>query len=162
VLARLEALETGLARPQTVDRPPSTVDPGTVARPPGHVGIRTTQTFGPVDDLCASGAEARDSTPGLSAPTAAERLLAGAALASAEKFVMRSLEYPRMTSTDLNDLTCKIVGETDPRPEPPDPRVPSKAPEAQDPAGPLQSIWHGWNRASAAWRCSSRTDDGIR
>jgi hypothetical protein len=36
VLARLEALETGLARQPHDDRPPSTVDPGTVNGPPSH------------------------------------------------------------------------------------------------------------------------------
>jgi hypothetical protein len=36
VLARLEALETGLVRPPQPDRPPSTVDPGTVDGPPSH------------------------------------------------------------------------------------------------------------------------------
>jgi DNA-binding transcriptional MocR family regulator len=36
VLARLEALETGLARQGADDRPPSTVHPGTVDRPPTH------------------------------------------------------------------------------------------------------------------------------
>jgi DNA-binding transcriptional MocR family regulator len=36
VLARLEALETGLAQPHQDDRPPSTVHPGTVDRPPSH------------------------------------------------------------------------------------------------------------------------------
>jgi hypothetical protein len=36
VLARLEALETGLARPHADDRPPSTVYPDTVDGPPSH------------------------------------------------------------------------------------------------------------------------------
>ena len=36
VLARLEALETGLARQPHDDRPPSTVHPGTVDGPPSH------------------------------------------------------------------------------------------------------------------------------
>jgi len=36
VVARLEALETGLARPRPDDRPPSTVHPGTVDGPPIH------------------------------------------------------------------------------------------------------------------------------
>jgi hypothetical protein len=36
VLARLEALETGLAQRPHDDRPPSTVHPGTVDRPPSH------------------------------------------------------------------------------------------------------------------------------
>jgi DNA-binding transcriptional MocR family regulator len=41
VLARLEALETGLARPRPEDRPPSTVHPGTVDRPPSTVDHET-------------------------------------------------------------------------------------------------------------------------
>jgi hypothetical protein len=36
VLARLEALETGLTRQPPEDRPPSTVHPGTVDGPPSH------------------------------------------------------------------------------------------------------------------------------
>jgi DNA-binding transcriptional MocR family regulator len=37
VLARLDALETGLAQPRPADRSPSTVDPDTVDRPPSTV-----------------------------------------------------------------------------------------------------------------------------
>jgi hypothetical protein len=36
VLARLDALETGLARPHADDRPPSTVHPPTVDGPPSQ------------------------------------------------------------------------------------------------------------------------------
>ena len=36
VLARLDALETGLAQPRTVHRPPSTIAPDTVDHPPGQ------------------------------------------------------------------------------------------------------------------------------
>jgi hypothetical protein len=57
VLARLEALETGLTPRPHEDRPPSTVHrlPSTVYRPPGHLGIETAQALGPVDRLCAPG-----------------------------------------------------------------------------------------------------------
>jgi hypothetical protein len=41
VLARLEALETGLAQQRPADRPPSTVDPDTVDRPPSTVHPET-------------------------------------------------------------------------------------------------------------------------
>jgi hypothetical protein len=44
VLARFEALETGLAQPRFDDRPPSTVHPNTVDRPPSH---RPTSTVDP-------------------------------------------------------------------------------------------------------------------
>jgi len=41
VLARLEALEAGLARPPHDDRPPSTVHPDTMDRPPSTVHPET-------------------------------------------------------------------------------------------------------------------------
>ena len=65
-------------------------------------------------------------------------------------------------STDLNDLTCKIVVVTDLMREPPDERAPSEALEAQDHAGLIQLIGRGWDRALAVCRCSSSKDDGIR
>ena len=65
-------------------------------------------------------------------------------------------------STDLDDLTCKIVAVTNLRREPPDQRAPSETPEAQDPAGLIQFIGSGWDRALAVCRCSSSKDNGIR
>src|SRR5262245_4831045 len=72
------------------------------------------------------------------------------------------LEFPRITSTDLNGLTCKIAVDTDLRRDPPAQRAPSEALEAQDDAGHIQRIGRGWDRPLAACRYSSSRDDGIR
>ena len=65
-------------------------------------------------------------------------------------------------STDLDDLTCKIVAVTDLMREPPDQRAPSETAEAQDHASLIQFIGRGWDRALAVCRCSSSKDNSIR
>jgi hypothetical protein len=47
---------------------------------------------------------------------------------------------PRIYSTDLDDLPCKIMAETDLMHEPPDQRAAGEAPEDQDDGGPYPTL----------------------
>jgi hypothetical protein len=70
--------------------------------------------------------------------------------------------YPRIVSTDLNGLTCKIVVETDLMREPPDHCAPNEAPDAQDHAGPYPTHWARLVSRPGSLSASSSRDDGIR
>ncbi len=51
-----------------------------------------------------------------------------------------NLECPRIMSTDLDGLTCKIMAETHLMHEPPDHCAPGEAPEDQDDGGPYPTL----------------------
>jgi hypothetical protein len=53
------------------------------------------------------------------------------------------MKCPRIVSTDLNGLTCKIAVNTDLARERPDQRAPSETVEAQDQAGLIRFIGCG-------------------